>query len=441
MARPAKKGTHKAACSVQPDQLLIASPVWSRASGQHSKLKIPLFKVSRKQLNIGLFGFGCVGFGLYEVLQKTPGLNANIRNICVKNPHKKREIGSENFTLNPDDLLNDPEINVIVELIDDADAAFDIVTRALKNGKAVVSANKKLVAEHFSELLALQEQFGVPLLYEAACCASMPIIRNLEEYYDNDLLESIQGIVNGSTNYILTKTSCEGLSYDAALKEAQEKGYAESNPILDTGGFDAKYKLLILLAHSFGYVARPEDILNIGIHNIGELELNYAKEKGLKIKLVAEAFKNADGSLSAFVLPKFVSPHERLFHVDDVFNGVVTKTSFADEQFFVGRGAGAYPTASAVLSDISALSYDYRYEYKKIKREEKLWLSDGIALRVLLRHEKTDAEELCTHFTDVAESFVNRDSGYISGTLSLKKLRELYADGRKKSFVLQQVVK
>lgn len=398
--------------------------------------------MSRKKLNIGLFGFGCVGFGLYEVLQKTPGLKANIKNICVKDKDKKREIGAENFTFNKEDIFNDPEINVIVELIDDADAAYEIVTRALKSGKAVVSANKKMIAEHFEELLALQREYNVPLLYEAACCASIPIIRNLEEYYDNDLLESIQGIVNGSTNYILTKTFKDNLSYEDALKEAQEKGFAESNPILDTGGFDAKYKLLILLAHSFGYIAKPNDLLNVGINNIGGLELKYAREKGLKIKLVAQAFKNADGNISAFVIPKFVDAEDRLFNVDDVFNGVITKTSFADEQFFVGKGAGAHPTASAVLSDISALSYDYQYEYKKIAQQENLSLSDDVNLKVFLRHSVKDAVVLKENFLNIDESYLNQESGYITGIISLENLRKIHFDENfEKSFVLLEVVK
>ena len=398
--------------------------------------------MSRKKLNIGLFGFGCVGFGLYEVLQKTPGLKANIKNICVKDKDKKREIGTENFTFNKEDIFNDPEINVIVELIDDADAAYEIVTTALKSGKAVVSANKKMIAEHFEELLELQRKHNVPLLYEAACCASIPIIRNLEEYYDNDLLESIQGIVNGSTNYILTKTFKDNLSYEDALREAQEKGFAESNPILDTGGFDAKYKLLILLAHSFGYIARPDDLLNIGINTIGGLELKYAREKGLKIKLVAQAFKNANGTISAFVIPKFVDAEDRLFNVDDVFNGVITKTSFADEQFFVGKGAGAHPTASAVLSDISALSYDYQYEYKKIAQQQDLSLSDDVNLKVFLRHQIENAVTLKKHFSNIDESYLNHESGYITGTISLENLKTIHFDeSSEKSFVLLEVVK
>ncbi|KGO93771.1 homoserine dehydrogenase [Flavobacterium subsaxonicum] len=383
--------------------------------------------MSRKNLNIGLFGFGVVGLGLYEVLQKTPALKANITNICVKDKNKDRAISADNFTFDKDDILNDPNINVVVELIDDADAAFEIVSAALKKGKAVVSANKKMVAEHFTELLQLQKEYNVPLLYEAAACASMPIIRNLEEYYDNDLLESIEGIVNGSTNYILTKTFAENLSYEQALKQAQDLGFAESNPILDTGGFDAKYKLLILLAHAFGYIAKPEDLFNIGINNIGDLELKYAKEKGLKIKLVAQAYKGTDGTLSAFVIPKFVTPDDRLYHVDDVFNGMITKTSFADTHFFVGRGAGSYPTASAVLSDISALSYDYRYEYKKIYREENLKLTDDVELKVLLRHKKEDSEALKLKFNTVEEAYTNHDSGYLTGNITLSNLKELEA--------------
>jgi homoserine dehydrogenase len=383
--------------------------------------------MERTNLNIGLFGFGCVGFGLYEVLHKTPSLKAQISKICVKNKGKQRPISADHFTFDKNDILLNNDINVVVELIDDADAAFEIVSAAIKSGKAVVTANKKMIAEHFEELLLLQQQYDVPLLYEAACCASIPIIRNLEEYYDNDLLESVEGIVNGSTNYILTKTFAENLSYAEALKQAQEKGYAESNPTLDTGGFDAKYKLQILLAHAFGIKTVPADIFNYGIDNIGELELKYAKEKGLKIKLVAQAFKTADNKIAAFVLPKFVDDKNKLYQVDDVFNGVVTKTCFADTQFFVGKGAGAYPTASAVISDISALSYNYKYEYKKLQQQQGLELDNTVLLNIFLRHKKEEALLLTTYFESIDESYLNNESGYISGTISLENLKEVIA--------------
>lgn len=381
--------------------------------------------MQRKSLNIGLFGFGCVGYGLYQVLEKTPTLKTAIKNICVKNPYKKREISESHFTFDKNDLLNDDEINVIVELIDDADAAFEIVSTSLKKGKAVVTANKKMIAEHIEELLELQAKHNVPLLYEAACCASIPIIRNLEEYYDNDLLESIEGIINGSTNYILTKTFEEGIGYSEALEKAQELGYAESNPILDTGGYDAKYKLIILILHAFGVKTKADEILNLGIDRLGELELNYAREKSLKIKLIAQAYKTVHGDIAAFVIPTFVSKTDKLFTVDDVFNGIITKTAFSDTQFFVGKGAGAYPTASAVLSDISALSYDYKYEYKKLNNSEIILSYENLYARILLRHNTENQSEIELYFEEIHEKYANQSLGYVIGILSFAKLHDL----------------
>lgn len=379
--------------------------------------------MNRKEIKIGLFGFGCVGFGLYEVFEKTPRLQASIKKICVKDKNKKREIGEEHFTFEKNEILNDDEINTIVELIDDADAAYEIVKEAIKRGKAVVTANKKMLAEHLEELLSLQKKHNVPLLYEAACCASIPIIRNLEEYYDNDLLESIEGIVNGSTNYILTKTIEENKSYELSLEEAQKLGYAETNHLMDTGGFDAKYKLLILIAHAFGLVLKPNDIFNIGIDKLGELEINYAKEKGYKIKLIAYAEKSTEGKIKAFVLPKFIEKTDKLFSVDDVFNGIKTKSYFSDIQFFVGKGAGAYPTASAVLSDISALSYDYRYEYKKLNYTENLRVDSEIVLKVFLRHDLEYGNEFKKFFNLIYESYLNHELGYIIGLITLENLK------------------
>ena len=381
--------------------------------------------MQRKKLNIGLFGFGCVGYGLYEVLEKTPTLQTSIKKICVKHTEKERVIPKDHFTFDKYELLNDDDINVIVELIDDADAAFEIVSYALKHGKAVVTANKKMLAEHLEELLSLQAKYNVPLLYEAACCASIPIIRNLEEYYDNDLLESIEGIINGSTNYILTKTSDEGIGYSEALANAQELGYAESNPILDTGGYDAKYKLIILILHAFGIMAKPDDIINLGIDRLGELELNYAREKLLKIKLIAQAYKTDNGEIAAFVIPTFVNKTDKLFTVDDVFNGIITKTAFADTQFFVGKGAGAYPTASAVLSDISALSYDYRYEYKKLNYSETIRSYENLYARILLRHNTVDHDTIEQYFEEIHEKYANQSIGYVIGILSFANLHEL----------------
>lgn len=321
-----------------------------------------------KKLVIGLFGFGVVGEGLYRVLQQTPTLQAEIRKVCIKHPDKLRNAPSDLFTTDATLLLHDPEINVIVELIDDADAAFEIAQTALSSGKALVSASKKMIAAHLTELLALQREFNTPFLYEAACCASIPVIRNLEEYYDNDLLNSLQGIVNGSTNYILTRIAEDGLTFPEALKLAQEKGFAESDPALDIEGKDAVFKLSILLAHAYGIVSPPLDIVHTGIHRIKEADSTFAREKGYRIRLVAQASKLSDGKIAAFVLPSFVGSESNLYPVRNEYNAVEIGSGLADKQFFSGKGAGSFPTASAVLSDLSALRYGYRYEYKKLSQ-------------------------------------------------------------------------
>src|SRR5688572_30269993 len=241
----------------------------------------------KKNLKLGLFGFGCVGQGLYHVLHETHGLKAEIKKICVKNRNKSRPIPASFFTFDRNDVLNDPEIDIVVELIDDANAAFEIVKSALEKGKAVVTANKKMLAEHLEEIYNLQRKHGKPVLYEGSVCGSIPIIRNLEEYYDNDLIQRIEGIFNGSTNFILTKVFEENKSYAEALSRAQELGFAESDPRLDVQGYDAKYKLVIAIAHTFGVFVQPDDVANIGIDRISELDLKFARENNYFIKLVA----------------------------------------------------------------------------------------------------------------------------------------------------------
>lgn len=245
-----------------------------------------------KKLVLGIFGFGVVGEGLYKVLNLTPTLNARIKKVCIKHPAKKRNAPAELFTTDKTILLEDPEINVIVEMIDDADAGYEIAKTAFKNGKSVVSASKKMIAEHLAELIELSRQNNVSFLYEAACCASIPVIRNLEEYYDNDLLHSINAVVNGSTNYILTKMFDEKLSFRDALIQAQQLGFAESNPKLDVEGFDALNKWTFLVCHSYGILLKPEDLVFTGIQHITADDALQADKKDCVIKLVASAKKN-----------------------------------------------------------------------------------------------------------------------------------------------------
>lgn len=375
-----------------------------------------------RKLVIGMFGFGVVGEGLYQVLKQTPSLSAQIKKVCIKHPSKKRNAPAELFTTDKQELLNDPDINVIVEVIDDADAAFEIVNTALANKKEVVSSSKKMVAEHLKELLELQKKSGRSVLYESSACASIPAIRNLEEYYDNDLLHSIRAIVNGSTNFILTKMFDENLGFKEALLLAQQLGFAESNPTLDVEGFDALNKWTIFLCHAYGIVTTPDQILFTGIQNIHKSDALVAKSRGQQIRLVAQAKKLVDGGVGAFVLPQFVNSDNPLAFVKNEYNGVVIESGFADQQFFYGKGAGSFPTASAVLSDLSALRYGYKYEYKKLYHHEPHLLNDGIFLRVYvsftdLKHIPTDS------FEWIEQWHAQEDRKYLSGVIALKKLK------------------
>jgi homoserine dehydrogenase len=377
---------------------------------------------TQQPLVIGLFGFGVVGEGLYKVLQQTPSLQARIKKVCIKNPDKKRAAPDSLFTTRKEDILDDPEINVVVEVINESNAAFEIVTVALQRKKSVVSASKKMIAEHLEALLLLQQQTGTPMLYEAAACASIPVIRNLEEYYDNDLLHSIRAIVNGSTNFILTKMFEDRLDFTDALLLAQQLGFAETDPKLDVEGWDALHKWIILLNHAYGIVETAENILFSGIQNIQLSDAVIAKEKNNEIKLIAQARKLANGKVAAFVLPQFVQTSDPLAFVKNEYNGVVIESGFADKQFFYGKGAGSFPTASAVLSDISALRYQYRYEYKKKYYHPPHELTDDYYIKVYLSFN--DWKQIPREkFEWIEEWHANSDRKYLVGVIHQQHLK------------------
>jgi len=380
--------------------------------------------MTREKLRIGLFGYGCVGQGLHDVLNSSAGFKADIVRICVKDRDKKRRLPMSHFTFDKNDILNDTSINLIVELIDDAEEAFNIVTTAMKKGKNVVSANKLMIATHFRELVAMQDKYKVSLLYEASAGASIPIIRNLEEYYDNELLHSLRGILNGTTNYILTKMHDEGTDYSTALKEAQEKGFAESNPTLDVEGWDAKYKLCIITGHAYGLFLDPDEVFHYGINKISTFDIRYAKEKGLKIKLVPFVGKTSDDTVTSFVLPRFISSDKYLYNVDNEYNGVITEAAFADKQFFSGKGAGGHATGSAVLSDISANSYGYRYEYKKYQQGTITNYTRDYEVEIYLRY-KNEKDRKLFGLKDVSEYFSSKLNKYVIGVVKLETLYRL----------------
>lgn len=386
-----------------------------------------------KKLVIGLFGYGCVGKGLYQIIKQTPTFNATIKSICVKDKNKSRDLPSTCFTYNKLDILNDPEINVVVELIDNADDAFEIVVAAIKSNKAVVTANKKMLALHFQELLSLSKQYNVPLLYEASVGGSIPIIRSLEEYYNNDSVSHIEGILNGTTNYILTKVISENKTYIDALTEAQELGFAESNPDNDVLAFDPKYKLTILLAHAFGLIINSDEIFNYGITQLSKSDINFAKNRNLKIKLVAGA-SLINNEIVAHVLPSFVDANNSLYSVNNEFNAIELSATYSDKQLLKGKGAGSLPTAAAVLSDISALGYNYQYELNKVKANDSLSLNNNFYLTVYLRF-KDDGIFDVLKFESVAEEYSSKTYKYIIGKVKISDLIKANLNTRNDVFV------
>ena len=384
-----------------------------------------------KKLNIGLFGFGTVGSGLYDVLKRIGSKNVEIKRICVRDLNKQRGVDAE-FTNNADDIFNDPDINFIVELIDDADAAYTIVKRALQMSLPVVSGNKKMLAHHIEELIELQARYNVALLYDASACGSIPVIRNLEEYYDNDLLTSVKGILNGSSNFILSKIFNEKMSYADALKLAQDLGFAESNPTLDIDGWDSLFKLIIITIHAFGLYVAPEEIFTYGISNMNDDDIRFANEKERRFKLVAHVEKIQGNRLIMSVLPQLISRNKYIYSVEDEFNGVVIKGLFYDKQFMFGRGAGGYPTGSAVLSDITACLYDYKYEYKKRNDSQIPTYTTDHSFRVYYRYSDYADLDL-VKFESVSENYISDEYKYVVGKVSLRELHKIQDELRRRN--------
>ncbi len=374
-------------------------------------------------IKIGLFGFGVVGQGVYEVIRKSKNAHAEIVKICVHDLNKPRqvEVPASLLTDRAEDILNNPEINLIVEVINNAEDAFSIVRTALEKGIPVVSGSKAMLAKHLPELIELQKKHNVALLYDASSCGSIPVIRNLEEYYDNDLLLEVKGILNGSSNYILSRVFDHKEPYENALRKAQELGFAETDPSFDIEGYDSLFKLVIITVHALGTYVAPNRIFTYGISTIHDSDIQYAREKGVKIKLVAQVVKVSDEHFTMFVMPEFVSPNKYIYSVDDEYNGVVIRGECYDRQFMFGKGAGSLPTASSILSDVMARLHDYRYEYKKQNYLQKPDYTTDITLKIYVRYSETNIQHVLD-FEAIHEQYISSESNYVIGDIKLSEL-------------------
>ena len=314
--------------------------------------------MEKNVIKAALLGAGTVGSGVYvlsgmlaDEMHENTGGALEIKKVMVRDLTKKREdIPQEILTDNWDEILNDEEIQLVIEVMGGVEPARTYIMQAIEAGKQVVTANKDLLAEHGQELLALAEERGVDLQYEAAVAGAIPIIRPLKQNMTAGLLTEIAGIVNGTTNYILTKMSEDGMGYEEALAKATELGYAEADPTADVEGYDAGRKMAIMASLAYNSEVVFSDVYTEGITKITADDVYYAKEFGYVIKLVGMA-KISDGEIEVRVHPMLVPNHHPLASVRDSFNAVFLHGDACDDAMFMGRGAGKMPTASAVMGD------------------------------------------------------------------------------------------
>ena len=332
-------------------------------------------------VNVGIIGYGTVGSGVFEVL------NINNKSIAVKAGEEikvKRicdlrdftgDVAEKLITHDFNDILNDDEITIVVETMGGIKPAFDFVKASIEAGKNVCTSNKELVAKFGASLIKLAKKHSVNFLFEASVGGGIPIIRPLNYALTAEEILEIKGILNGTTNFILTKMNDEGLDYETVLKEAQAMGYAEKNPTADVEGFDTCRKIAILTSLAYGKQVDFEDIRTEGISKITKEDMEYAKALNASIKLIGES-KKENGIVYARVAPALIDREQPLYGVHDVFNAIFVKGNMVDDVMFYGRGAGKLPTASAVVADIIDAAKHKNKHIPIIWEEDKLELGD-----------------------------------------------------------------
>lgn len=342
------------------------------------------------KVKIAILGLGNVGKGVWKILQKNEneimkrsGYEIEVAKILVRDKNKSREVEVPEgiLTDNFEEILNDKEIKIVIELMGGAEPSKEYMLKSMKAKKHVVTANKLVLANWGEELFKTSQQENVLFYYEASVGGGIPIIREINESLTANRIKTIIGILNGTTNYILSKMTLEGMSYEKALKEAQEKGYAEADPTSDVEGYDVTYKLAIISSLAFGMKVHPDLIFREGINNINTIDIDYAKKFGYKIKLLAIA-KEKNNKLELRVHPALVPNNHPFANVNDSFNAIFIKGNAVGDLILIGRGAGDLPTGSAVVGDLisilrnnellpAANVLNNRLEIKEIKNPEE----------------------------------------------------------------------
>lgn len=317
------------------------------------------------KIKIGLLGMGNIGTGTYKTLdmnraevEKAVGAEVEIVKILEKDTERDRGIyvDKSKFTMDPDEIFKDPDIDIVIELLGGIEPATSFMIAAMENGKHVVTANKAALAANYRKLLDTAKENDVMLKFEASVGGGIPILSTLTGPLMANKFEEIMGILNGTTNYILTMMTKEGLDYETALKDAQDQGFAEADPTADVEGIDAANKLTILMALMFDKYVAPEDIPTTGITAITKEKIEEARSNGCKIKLIAHAKKTESGDVEYEVRPMYISATHPLANINKEFNAVFVKGNAVDDLMFYGKGAGPLPTGSAVMGDVIEIS-------------------------------------------------------------------------------------
>jgi len=356
-----------------------------------------------KRIAVGFLGCGNIGCGVYKLLEthgaemeKNEGVAFEVKKVLVRDVSKKRNwrIPAQLLTDCADDVLDSPEISIVMEFMGGEQPAAAYMVRALKNGKTVVTANKMALASRWEEIVSAARESGAGLYYEASVCGAIPIIRAMNESLQANRISSVMGIINGTTNYILTRMSREGAAYADVLADAQRLGLAEPDPTADVEGYDAAYKLSILSTLAFHRHVPVENIYREGITGVTALDVACGKEFGLTLKLLAVA-KEEDGRIQAHVHPTFVPDSHPLASVSDAFNAVFVNGHACGEMMFYGRGAGDMPTASALVSDLIKAARAKRHLLPAVGEERCQMADDWSCVHFVRMLAKDEPGVLC----------------------------------------------
>jgi homoserine dehydrogenase len=362
-------------------------------------------------LNIAIAGFGTIGSGVAHVLEqhsKEPDATINLVGILESDTKGKFarpwfEKRPELFYDNPEKLLADSQVNVIVETIGGSGFSRELITKALKNGKHVVTANKDLIAVHGAELMTVARENGRHLLFEAAVAGAIPVLRLLKDYLQVQDIQSIRAILNGTTNYILSEMECNNLSFETALSQAQELGFAEQDPTNDIKGIDARYKLVILTYLITGQWFAPEQINLEGIDHLELADFEYAERMGRSIKLIAN-LRLSDQGVQVYVLPLMIKKDDILAKISGSTNAVTFTGKYTEDITLIGKGAGSLPTASAIVSDLNKVqSHPEPFPQPTGSRKLEIESMDNIQFRHTLRFEVRDHPGIFGHYGSIFE--------------------------------------